>query len=87
MEDNHLTVRYLFVVSRGDPWLYRHLVERFENDPNVDVILDRRIGERRRAPKKSTDAPDRRRGERRRPVGAEEDLQVRSHYIVELQPQ
>jgi hypothetical protein len=77
-------VRYLFVVSRAQPWLYRHLVERFEDDRNVDIILDRRIGERRRDPTRSPDAPDRRRGEHRRPVGPDQDLQIHSHYIVEL---
>lgn len=77
-------MRYLFVVSRAHPWLYRHLVERFEDDPNVDVMLDRRIAERRRESTRPKNATDRRRGERRRRVGPEEDLQIHSHYIVEL---
>ena len=34
--------RYLFVVSRQHPSLYELLVERFEGDKNVEVILDRR---------------------------------------------
>jgi hypothetical protein len=77
-------VRYLFVVSRSHPWLYRHLVERFDDDPNVDVMLDRRMGERRRESTRPKSTVDRRIGERRRPVGPEEDLQIHSHYIVEL---
>jgi hypothetical protein len=77
-------VRYVFVVSRAHSWLYRHLVERFENDPDVTVVLDRRISDRRGQPAAGTFSEERRHGERRRPVSAEEDLKLRSHYIVEL---
>jgi hypothetical protein len=41
--------RYLFVVSRQHRALYDYLLERFSGDPNAQVILDRRRGERRRA--------------------------------------
>lgn len=80
--ENCITVRYVYVVSRGHPWLYRHLVERFHDDPDVMVILDRRMAERRKEPARHT--PERRRAERRRPVSPDDDLRVRSHYIVEL---
>jgi hypothetical protein len=62
--------------------LYAHLVERFEHDPNVNVILDRRVMERRVAA--SAVPGDRRRSDRRRAVSSEDDLRTRSHYIVEL---
>jgi hypothetical protein len=75
-------VRHLFIVSRDHPWLYTHLTERFERDPNVTVILDRRIADRRAVT--SSVAADRRRRERRRPVAPDDDLRRRSHYIVEL---
>jgi len=39
--------RHLFLVSRHDARLYEYLVERFRDDGNVEVILDRRHGERR----------------------------------------
>ena len=81
---NCVTVRDLYIVSREHQWLYRHLVERFEDDPDVEVILDRRVSERRTQP--STPPPDqeRRRSERRRPISPDDDLRVRSHYIIEL---
>ena len=81
---NRVIVRYMFIVSRSHAWLYRHLVERFEGDPDVSVVLDRRVKERRVAPGTVTVPQERRRGERRRPFSAEHDLTVRSHYIVEL---
>lgn len=75
-------MRHLFVVSRDHPWLYAHLRERFLDDPNVDVILDRRVAERRTT---AQAAPyERRKTDRRRPIAEDENLSVRSHYIVEL---
>ena len=76
-------MRYIYVVSREHPWLYRHLLERFQDDPDVDVILDRRIAERRR-PSSQSPSQERRKKERRRPVLPEDDLRVHSHYIVQL---
>src|SRR5437867_2765743 len=75
-------MRYVFVVLRGHPWLYKDLLERFENDPDVGVILDRRIGERRHEPTSRDVTRDRRRDERRRAVRPEEDLQIHLHHIV-----
>jgi hypothetical protein len=34
--------QYLFVVARGHTDLFEYLKERFADDENVDVILDRR---------------------------------------------
>src|SRR5438093_673463 len=39
--------RHLFLVSRHEGRLYEYLVERFRDDENVEMILDRRRGERR----------------------------------------
>ncbi len=39
--------RHLFLVSRHEARLYEYLLERFRDDGNVEVILDRRRGERR----------------------------------------
>lgn len=77
-------MRHLFIVSRGQPWLYAYLLDRFEGDPNVTVILDRRVSERRATPSPVAVPRERRVSERRRPVLPEEDLRVRSHYIVEV---
>jgi hypothetical protein len=77
-------MRHVFIVSRDHPWLYRHLVERFQDDPDVHVILDRRIAERRTAPPTAQAQRERRRTQRRRAVPPEDDLRTRSHYIVEV---
>jgi len=77
-------VRYLYIVSREHRWLYRHLVERFQDDPDVEVILDRRVAERRTQPSPLPAEQDRRRSERRQPISPDDDLRVRSHYIIEL---
>ena len=77
-------MRYKFVVSRDHQWLYRHLLERFEDDPDVDVILDRRITDRRVDRLREHTTHERRRAERRRAIAPDDDLRIRSHYIVEL---
>src|SRR5215467_1897568 len=64
--------RHLFLVSRHEARLYEYLLERFRDDSNVVVILDRRRGERRRRSDRRT----------RREVDLE--LQVRSHVILTL---
>lgn len=68
--------RWLIVVRRDQPDLYRNLLDAFRDVPRVVVILDRRHGERRRAETApSQTAPGRRRGDRRAaPSGAEADL-------------
>jgi len=71
---NPLTrARYLFVVSRRHPSLYELLVERFQDDKNVEVILDRRAVTRK--PAEQHGADDR----RSRP---QNELNLRSHLIV-----
>jgi hypothetical protein len=45
-----LMARHLFLVSRHEARLYEYLLERFRDDGNVEVILDRRRGERRGRP-------------------------------------
>jgi hypothetical protein len=77
-------VRYIYVVSRDHPWLYRHLLERFQDDPDVDVVLDRRVAVRRSPQSVSPSSGERRQKERRRAISPDDDLRVHSHYIVEL---
>ncbi len=67
-------IRYLIVVSRTQPRLYEHLVRNFAGDPQTQVILDRRVGERRQADR------------RRRPSTVEEDLDRLGVAIVRLDP-
>ena len=76
-------VQHFFIVSRDHPWLYAYLMERFADDRNVQVILDRRLRERRVGALAAGMPQERRKNERRRPIPIEEDLGQRSHYIVE----
>ena len=73
---------YLFIVSRLHPDLFDYLCERFAEDPNVRVIGDQRLGERRRHAAAS--AAERRRAERRSRPEIDEQLLVHSHAIVTI---
>lgn len=75
--------RHLFIVSRYHQPLYNHLLERFHDDPNVEIILDRRSGERRVASAEPM-TEERRVGERRRQLPPDDDLTLRSHIIITL---
>lgn len=57
-------VRNLFLVSRDRPELYEQLVRDFADDRDVQVVLDRRFGERRQ--RLQEHRPERRRADRRR---------------------
>jgi hypothetical protein len=74
--------RNLFVVSRRHPDLYEYLRERFASDPAVEVILDRRIGQRRQ--NVAVSVTERRRAERRKRPEVEIELQNRSHAIITI---
>ena len=74
--------RTLFIVSRHCRDLYAYLTERFATDSAVEVILDRRVLERRRGP--APQDADRRRTDRRRRPEVEVELQTRSHAILTL---
>src|SRR6266446_2155945 len=69
--------RHLFLVSRHEARLYEYLLERFRDDGNVEVILDRRRGERRRRSPAQGQEPDRRRSDRRTRREIDLELQVR----------
>lgn len=71
--------RHLFIVSRDHTGLYHDLVERFRDDKNVQVILDRR----RDGGNAASDS-ERREGERRSRSEIDEELRTRSHVIVTL---
>jgi hypothetical protein len=65
--------RYLFVVARQHREMYDLLIERFQDDTKVEVVMDRRAATGERAGEES----DRR--QRRLP---EDDLPRRSHLII-----
>jgi hypothetical protein len=82
--------RYLFIVARGHPDVYADLQRQFLGNPEVEVLVDRRLSERR--DHQEPHQPERRRGERRgqrggdshvRGIGGDPGLPA---LIVELAP-
>lgn len=82
--------RYLFVVARSHPEVYADLKRQFLGNPDVEVLLDRRLSDRRQ--RRDEHEPERRRGERRgqrgenshvRGIGGDPGLPA---LIVELAP-
>lgn len=74
--------RTLFIVSRQHPDLYAYLRERFATDTAVEVVLDRRLTQRRQR-----DAPrdeERRLADRRARPEVEVELRTRSHAIITI---
>ena len=67
-------VRYLFIVARKNPDILARVQERLHGDPRIDVITDRRYGERRRSA--TPRSPERRGGDRRRPTNVWNDLTI-----------
>ena len=74
--------RELFIVSRDRADLYRYLTQTFGDAENVEVIWDRRTGERRSRPSGAT--PERRQRERRVNVGVEEELKTVGYSFLAL---
>lgn len=72
--------RTLVLVSRQHPDLYAFLRDRFSNAPTVDVVLDRRLGQRRQLV--SPVRRDRRLADRRSRPDVDTELRERSHVIV-----
>ena len=73
-------VQYLLIVARNQPDLWRYLKANFVGDEKVEVILDRRLGERRQ--RAHPHELERRKGERRRQPSLDKDLTYRSFVIV-----
>jgi hypothetical protein len=67
-------IRYLFIVARKNPDILARVQERLHGDPRIEVIADRRYGERRRAT--TPHSPERRSGDRRRPTNVWNDLTI-----------
>jgi len=74
--------RPLVIVSRQHPDLYVSLSQRFSGEARVEVILDRRLADRRR--EDISAHVERRRRDRRSRPDIDAQLQVRSHVIVAL---
>jgi hypothetical protein len=74
--------RYLYIVSPRHRALYDYLLQRFWDDPNAQVILDRRRGGRRLA--ESSVVLERRRADRRQQPDVSEELRQRSVAVVTI---
>lgn len=77
--------RFLIIVARDQPALCDYLTRDFVGDEEVQVILDRRRGERHEGAQ--AHEPARPEPERRRQPGIEQDLRSRSVVIVRGQSQ
>ena len=69
-----------FIVARRHPELYDYLSARFADDPNVTVVLDRRLATRRRRALPA--AAERRRVDRRLRPEVDEQLRAMSLAVV-----
>lgn len=77
---SHKKVLSLIIVARGQQALWRSLVDEFRDVEQVQILLDRRHGERR-APREPV-AYDRRTRERRSLPRMEDDLHARQYVLV-----
>ena len=74
--------RYVYIVSLRHRALYDYLLQRFSDDPNAQVILDRRRGGRRLA--EISVVLERRRADRRQQPDVSEELRQRSVAVVTI---
>lgn len=77
--------RHLFIVSRHHIRMHAYLQERFQGDDKVELILDRRMAQRRSSVSGHDD--ERRRSDRRARPELDIELRARSHVIVTLPEQ
>ena len=74
---------HLFIVSRQQPGLYSYLSREFTGEPEVRVILDRRLGERRQQEMGRTrEASDRRHADRRGDTAVRAELNSLGYAFV-----
>ena len=73
-------VRVLIIVARHQPALWQGLTRRFAGNEDVQVLFDRRQGERRRWDR--TYDMDRSGSDRRRPPSIETDVRSRQYVIA-----
>ena len=73
-------IQYLVIAARNHTDLHGYLRRQFGGDDNVQVLLDRRFGGRRR--RKEVHRPDRRRGDRRNVRGREDELDCHGFFVI-----
>lgn len=76
-------MRDLLIVARHETELYEYLKQRFAGRPDVEVIQDRRVGERRRE-QVSTSSERRRGGDRRARPQVDDDIKTLGFAVVPL---
>lgn len=76
----------LVIVGRDRGELYEYFRWGFGKTPGVEVILDRRLGERRGRENRQGLRDDRRKGDRRRGAGAKAELLARGFLIAQRDP-
>ena len=76
-------VRCLFIVARNQPGLWHYLRRDFAEDEEIQVLLDRRRGDRRQ--RYQGQEPERRRSDRRRQPSIDNDLRYRSFVVLHQQ--
>jgi hypothetical protein len=74
-------VRYLFIVARKNPDILARVEERLHGDPRIEVMADRRYGDRRRSA--TPHSPERRGSDRRRPTNVWNDLTIYPTLVAE----
>jgi hypothetical protein len=84
--------RFLLIVSRGNEALASYLEQHFQGDSTVQVMVDRRQGERRETrrppqPSPADSSPERRRNDRRGHPEVDNELRLTSFAIVTLPPE
>jgi hypothetical protein len=72
--------RDLFIIARHEPELYSYLKNKFAGRPDIGVILDRRVGERRR--RSEPNGQERRRVDRRTRSTVDEDIEALGFAIL-----
>jgi hypothetical protein len=79
--------REIFIVARDRPDLYRYLSQTFADAENVQVIWDRRSGERRATsnPHTVSGQPfERRHGDRRRRASVDHELRTVGYAFISI---
>jgi hypothetical protein len=84
--------RFLLIVSRGNEALASYLEQHFKGDSTVQVMVDRRQGERRETrrppqPNQADSSAERRRNDRRGHPEVDNELRLTSFAIVTLPPE
>jgi hypothetical protein len=79
-ESERQIARQLFVIARDRRKLYEYVKQAFAGNPNVEVVLDRRTGERRQD--RGARIPDRRGTDRRADRRTEDQLRALGWAIV-----